>query len=483
MRGGFVPAAGTAAGELGATIWVALSEGGLWVAGRVPDDRVRLTRNAAELITADHPEVWLAFEPVGMPPLGYGNQFGLVTPEMDEFCRDPEARARCAAWVDLQRIRRALLERLFVRQYVPTHGGRVRELYAEVAEQDARLALGTVPRCCAAARSAMRAVPGGYAFELHVPPEELPAAAAHPIASARLLVDIVDNDSGARAQEAVWTSAPGRRFGASETFNPLRLAHPLRFDVAPPLLARTFARVDSLRPDSAAADSTGHGVIYFPGRPVHRVFAVANVHQGYQYEPGEPSPGLVPLGLVAERPVGECGPATAVAAVVGVDGLGLTVNELLGVVGGAVLSHVPLVTYDSAGAVRRLARAPCQHLAFVGDRPRSALGTGQGGATPVPTLQVVSLDSAGRMQTLLLEEAETVLARVPPDTSFEQEIVPEHTGHPRGDSVVVDREAPFGFVWRLEGEDKPLRTVLFRWDERARRYVASDSTGRFGGTP
>jgi hypothetical protein len=486
MRGGFVRAAGAAAGKFGATLWVALNEGGLWVAGRVADDHVRLTSGAGDLLTADHPEVWLAFAPVAMPPLGYGNQFEFFTPEHEEFCRNAEERPRCAAWVELQRRRRALLPRLFARQYVPNHDGRVRELYGEVAERDARLGLDAATRCCAAARSGVRATPGGYSFELYVPAEELPAAAEHPIAAARLLVDFVDNDRGTRAQEAVWTSAPGRRFGAPETFDALRIALPLRFDVAPPLLAWIFTRSDSLRRHRAEAYTPGYGVMYFPGRPVRRALAVTNVHQGYQYEPERPSPELVLLGLIAaSRPLGECGPATAVPAVTGVDGLGLPIHELLGVLGGAVVSHAPLAAYTSGSRARRLARAPCQHLVFTEEPPRSALGTGQGGATPVPTLQVVSLDLAGHLDTLLLEEAQTVFVRLPPDTTFKQEIVPEHTGHPARDVTTVapvraDSLAPFGFVWKSDGEDRALRTLLFRWNAGTRRYVRSDSAGRFG---
>jgi hypothetical protein len=166
-------------------------------------------------------------------------------------------------------------------------------------------------------------------------------------------------------------------------------------------------------------------------------------------------------------------------AVTGTGFVGLARYELIGVVGGAAMSHVPLVVYDSSSRVRRLARAPCQHLAFVGERSRSVLGTGQGGATPVPTLQVVSLDSAGRLETLLLEEAETILVRLPPDTTFQQEIIPQHSGHPATDAIAADAGGPFGFVWKPEGSDTTLREVLFNWDARARRYVRSDSLGRF----
>jgi hypothetical protein len=88
----------------------------------------------------------------------------------------------------------------------------------------------------------------------------------------------------------------------------------------------------------------------------------------------------------------------------------------------------------------------------------------------------VSLDSAGRLDTLLHEEGETILMRLPPDTTFQQEIIAEHAGHPASDAA-ADAAAPFGFVWKPEGDDTTLRQILFRWD--ARRCARSDSLGRF----
>ncbi|HMV66541.1 MAG TPA: hypothetical protein PKA64_06800 [Myxococcota bacterium] len=307
--------------DLSARLWARLDAAGLWVAGDVRDDVVRLPAYATD-IAADHPEIWLALPAPAMPPIGWANQFGEQTLTSAADCGQADLGSEpseCESWFAGQGPWRANLARMFVRQYVLTP--QVTELYASSGDPK----VPALP-CCRASEAVVVPIDGGYRFEAHIGLADLPATLGDRITEARILVDIVDVDGPPRdppVQESFLSITRKRRFADSSTFEVLRPVEPIRLP-APPFAARLLA------PEARLAR--------FPGQP-DLGWTFENVPMGYQYEPSEPSPSPVVFDLKPRLLGRHAGFDLALAPI---GGELSSVQELWVLRAGAVVAHAPL---------------------------------------------------------------------------------------------------------------------------------------------
>src|ERR1041385_4633635 len=95
---------------------------GLQITGAVDGARPTFATGPAAMGTSDHVEIWIAPSVApALPPVGWGNQFGMENEKTEKDCKelasDAKEIAECQAWFRKQPAYRGLFRRLFVRQY------------------------------------------------------------------------------------------------------------------------------------------------------------------------------------------------------------------------------------------------------------------------------------------------------------------------------------------------------------------------------
>ncbi|MBI2566621.1 MAG: hypothetical protein HYV63_06275 [Candidatus Schekmanbacteria bacterium] len=452
----------TDSADFSATVWARFTDEGFVVAGRVIDDALHLANSPDELIASDHPEVWLAFPPPAFPPIGFANQFGEVALETPEACTDNEDTnlsepAACRAWHADQVRRRALLSRLFVRQYGIGAAG-IHEYYAAVASN---LFPDAAP-CCPHSRSSV--VPGaeGYTFEVLIGREDFPATGTWPLATARVLIDIADNDTGSNAQEKFFSSRQDRKFGDPGTFDAVTLPDPLAPDTRPPVAARL------LHGDGGAIGS----VFYYPGSAaLEQLFALQNLGVGYQYEPSSPSPSIVKLRIASApgelEEVVRFGDIAVYTVPTEVSYAG-TARSLMAFRGDHLLSSY---AQGISSAVR--AAVPAAHGALalvVYDGPASLLGAGMCGVCRLLRYELVSIAGDGAFK---LECADRIMDQSPvEDVSGAMNLFID--GIELSWAADLSEVTLKGSVTSYAESDKPAQvfTATHRWDAGSGTCVA-----------
>jgi len=451
--------------DFSARVWLALGPDGLWLAADVRDDAVHFPKTAAEVVTADHLELWVALPAPAFPPVAFANQFDVL--ETPAACKDRENavedRPACLRWHEAQLALRDRLSRLFVRQYLLSPLG-VTEAWASAIPE-----LGSVsPACCSAAKVAVKQAPGGWRLEAWLPLELLPATGRARLDELAVLVDAADADKGRGKLEAFVTSTPGRRFGERETFQPALAAAPVALAGDAPQPEARFrqeGRGDA-RGDARADAPVSWAV--FPAAHLGEALVFENVHHGYQYSPEAPSPEVTRVPL-ASRTLGRAGDLTLVEAAIGGRGFAGQPGPLLGLVamrGDQVAGVRPLFQGRSLASAEdgRAARA------LVVRRGSSSLtGSGACGACEVIGLTVVELSADGAFkdlwtQWLNLDDVET----------SEDGLV--NVSYADVQPVVEQGLAEVGLAG-LEvveiGGAPPVRRPFswrWRWDAAARRY-------------
>jgi hypothetical protein len=447
--------------DFSARVWLALGPDGLWLAADVRDDAVRFPKAAAELVTADHLELWVALPAPALPPVAFANQFEVL--ETPGACKDRENavedRPACLRWHEAQLAHRERLSRLFVRQYLLSPLG-VTEAFASAAEEVAPLS----PACCGAARVAVKQGPGGWRLEAWLPLEALPATGRARLDELRVLVDAADADKGRGKLEAFVTSAPGRRFGEPDTFHAARAAAPI------PLAG------DAPQPEARFRGDEPVRWAVFPARPLATALVFENLRRGYQHSPEAPSPEVTRVPL-ATRPLARAGDLTLVEAAVGGRVAEGQPGPLLGLValrGEQVAGVRPLWQGHALAAVADGATA----RALVVRRGSSSLtGSGACGACEVMGLAVVELAEDGTFrdlwtQRLNLDDVET----------SEDGLV--HVSHAEVIPIVEPGLGEVGLagVEVVEvGSAPPVRRPFawrWRWDGAARRYEPTSDAAR-----
>lgn len=412
--------------DLSARLWARLDAAGLWVAGDVRDDVVRLPAYATD-IAADHPEIWLALPAPAMPPIGWANQFGEQTLTSAADCGQADLGSEpseCESWFAGQGPWRANLARMFVRQYVLTP--QVTELYASSGDPK----VPALP-CCRASEAVVVPIDGGYRFEAHIGLADLPATLGDRITEARILVDIVDVDGPPRdppVQESFLSITRKRRFADSSTFEVLRPVEPIRLP-APPFAARLLA------PEARLAR--------FPGQP-DLGWTFENVPMGYQYEPSEPSPSPVVFDLKPRLLGRHAGFDLALAPI---GGELSSVQELWVLRAGAVVAHAPLdVSHlERAGLVDGHPR-----LVFRDETTLSPLGAGACGACLVEQVRVVDVLADGSVRVAEASHMEEEYGGREPSITW------------RRFTIAPDLRS---FQWEGETDTKPPRPVSHGWSE------------------
>lgn len=305
----------TGKADIQARVWLAQDEGGLVLAAMVTDDVVLVAQGAQDLVRSDHLELWLSLPPADLPPIGYAHQFGHFPLARMEDCDTPgdfsvDGQA-CHTWWKEQSARHKRLARAFTRQYVITPGGIQETWAAEARLAEPRSVGGEVdkvtdvpgaPSCCGSSRVEWRANPGGYVVEARIAVDDWPATAAWPIADARVLVDLVDNDQGRTGQETFLSSVPGRKFADPATFTPVTLPVPVAVEVDPPRMATLLTA-----PRSREEGWVDDVLFWYPTRPTPLLYAAVNRPIGYQYQPSYPSPTVTPVDLGRARRVASGG--------------------------------------------------------------------------------------------------------------------------------------------------------------------------------
>lgn len=425
--------------DFSATVWVAISKEGLAVAGKVTDDKVRFPEGA-NVVNADHAELWVALPAAPMPPLAFANQFGEIeVPDLEscetlEDIEDPDA---CRVWVKEQRRRRQSLEKLFVRQYLFTPAG-VAESWSTTGKDD-KAPEPPQKSCCAASKAVVKAAPGGWVFEAKIAADDFPATGQVPLADLALLVDLVDADDQVEKLESFVSTSARRKLGRTTTFNTVTLREPLKWETDPPLLA-SFAK--------------GHDVFYFPGKAVSGAFSFDNVPVGYQYAPQQPSP-VVKEMTVASTPVTKLGDISVYWTE---SPHGHTLYSLRG---GNVLDGLSL-DGELVANVKRSGTDTHQFL-IKSEGTVSALGTGACGACPLHSVTVISLEKSGTFKKLLDEEV--------------AESVPVDDAGTMLEDVKLEHEKEFvrvGFTAAkldAEGESKGKWSQHWQWDSKKGTYV------------
>ena len=304
-------------------VWLQNVGMGLLVVGEVDGARPDFPRNKNLILEKDHVEIWLAdSKDPDFPPLGWGNQFGEVTlPKGADSCADwalqdasntpaapsaPAAEKRCRTWADTQTGYRTFFKRLFLRQWLVTPDYAVESFatpsYDQITERFASDRQVNHPLSSHEVPTPLEPHDqlqmwfgqgnngAGYTFEILIPFTAFPPLSATQLQDLRLMVDVFNPVSSAKAVVSYSTSSPTRVWAEPKTFNPVRLDPPQQFHLTPcemPLVAKDkygdihpawfIPKADS----SIGADSDA--------------FILVNDGVGYQYEPDALSPVAQPV--------------------------------------------------------------------------------------------------------------------------------------------------------------------------------------------
>lgn len=290
-------------------IWMRQTEDGLLIAGAVAGGTPSFATSPANMPSRDHVEVWLSahlYPP--LPPVGWGNQFGMIEDKTVEDCQDQ----KCRDWHRRMERYRPLFEKLFVRQYqlapnvaaeryaLPAYQ-QIRKTYpAEDTTSLAPLMPAATPRFHTAP------APDGYTFEALVPWTAFPPVQSLSLDRMRILVDVLGAHTGRPTDQPFSSTATTRRYGFAATYNDVRFVSPRQFRLtacAYPLILRNIY----------SEDFPGW---FLPGRSteVREAFVVQNTVRGYLYEPGGLSPVIRTTRFFERRVAANeyvCGPQLA----------------------------------------------------------------------------------------------------------------------------------------------------------------------------
>jgi len=367
-------------------VWIAHGGDGLVIAGAVEGGAPRFATDAASMPAGDHVELWVSLaDAIALPPIGWGHQFGPIAvpraADCDGNVNIPD-EAACRAWRARQVTYRRHLARLFVRQW-QIAPGTVVETFAEPAlaamTKDEREAVSPLWRPDA---PTTRFTTGtdGYAFEIVLPWEAMPAADRLDLAHVRIMVDVL-SPGAVRRYGPLASTAPARRYGDMKTANRLLLD--------PPQPWRVGRCAATLAADDFYADDALPGY-FLPRREavLGAFFVLENRPQGYQYSSERPSPSAVRHSRFDRTLAPDlvlCGPPLAVRR------------------GAAVEVH-PDVEVSRAVRTTRVAGGfilmdgPATGLA-------TRLGTGVCGACPRISVAAYFLPAAGGAPTTLFGES------------------------------------------------------------------------------
>lgn len=259
---GFEPPRGPE--DLSARVWVAFHpDQGLYIAADVRDDAAKLCgidAPAARVVRSDHLELRLTFGDPPLPPVGWGVGIGENILESQASC-EPFSAFDCRAWYAEQITLRESITALFRPQFLLSESGVQPVLKGEPVQ--------------AVGKSKVAVSPSGWTLEALLPIQALPPSPVEPIAEARLLVEITDNDLGWEKQESFLSSSPSRLLSDPSSWRTLPLSLPSKDRHPSGLAARLLGRDGWWRqadPQAAA---------------LHRYL---NFDRGYQWEPAKTSP-------------------------------------------------------------------------------------------------------------------------------------------------------------------------------------------------
>jgi hypothetical protein len=292
-------------------VWVNSGLNGLCVVGMVnggaPDWPVKPT----EMLSKDHVEVWLATTPdITLPPVGYGNQFGETGLKSADDCEASgenaseiqKKEANCRAWYTKQTLYRALLRRLFVRQWAIANAG-IEEEFATTAWRNLEtnffrkdLPEQLQPREFDGTTTLVHDGKAGngkfeadYTFQLFIPYSALPPSPSLEIRDLWLMVDVFSPASNGAKTGPFSTTSAQRVWGDPSTFSHIRLQRPVKYTLSPcgdPLIEKNIyedklaAWFLPVEPEKASQGPT----------LVDKDFILTNPASGYMYDPGGVSP-------------------------------------------------------------------------------------------------------------------------------------------------------------------------------------------------
>lgn len=308
-------------------VWLRTTEDGLHIWGKADsgDQEIRWAQQKSEILASDHVEVWLAAATeVAMPPIGWGNQFGMDYLKSRDDCADAtdshtgdkvSGRRNCERWYEEQREYTPQVRRLFVRQWLITGNGPTRcfeefassaydSLTASLFPEDVpkllkpesadplkvEIAIDFTPenRKTAAGREYQYNRPTGYHFHVFIPYTAFPPAQQLKLSDLYVMVDVFGSAAEGQKQGAYSTTAPKRQWGTPETFNHIRLDEPRTFAVTP--CGYELEQKDLYNEPYSAW--------FFPSlsknNDLHSTFALINPEEGYLYDPGGMSPSIWP---------------------------------------------------------------------------------------------------------------------------------------------------------------------------------------------
>jgi hypothetical protein len=303
-------------------VWVRSNKAGLVIWGRVeaPDDSIRWPQQKADMLAGNHIEIWLATSTsVALPEIGFGNQFGPVLFKTAADCKrddnssqpdnDPDI-AQCRRWFEQQVFYRTQLKRLFVRQWLvgDTHSF---EDFATTAYAPLRASFfdDSLPEILAPKphdgfRSEVRStvqhatkndasghphndsVTTGYEFHIFIPYSAFPPAPELSLSDIWLMVDVFNSAEPGHKMGVFSSTSARREWGASATFNHLRLQNPRSVAITP----------CGYKLQESDVYGAEYGAWYFPAasddnpRLIDSDFALINDASGYEYKPGSMSP-------------------------------------------------------------------------------------------------------------------------------------------------------------------------------------------------
>jgi len=304
-------------------IWLRSTEDGLHIFGQVKADRndTHWPEQKADMLASDHVEVWLATEAdVPMPPIGWGNQFGIASLDSAKDCTTPNSEkdydlsgvASCPHWFNEQLPYRQSLRRLFVRQWLisaPGQGmaGHIFEDFAANAYAHLQASLfpevlpvalaprtpdgvtvqfGTTGRMeqhlDAAGNASNQLHQTGYTFHAFIPYTAFPPARQFTLANLYVMVDVFSSAPGGAKMGSYSTTSATREWGKPATFNRVRLEAPRTFSLTP----------CRLKPEAmnSLGIETSNRPWFFPTAPgkeaaLNTTFDLFVPEGGYLYEP------------------------------------------------------------------------------------------------------------------------------------------------------------------------------------------------------
>jgi hypothetical protein len=313
------------------SVWLRSTPEGLhiWLKVQADEQDFRWPQQKSEMLSSDHIELWLAASPsVPMPPVGWGNQFGMTTLNSEKDCQDQTdshtgdaatGARNCVRWYAEQFQYRQSLRRLFVRQWLiagpdlsdfKTHtfeefassayttlraelfDAALPKLLAPNAEDGLVAEFGTQGRPEIHHNAANQPYTynhqTGYTAHIFIRYNAFPPSQQFTLRDLYLMVDVFSNAPTGQKQGAWSTTSPNRRWGQPETFNHIQLQSPQHFSITP---------CDAV-PHQADLYGDDFKPWFFPTQPTKdsrdplltSTFALINPEQGYLYDPGGESP-------------------------------------------------------------------------------------------------------------------------------------------------------------------------------------------------